>query len=720
MLYWTPMSTSRAAVPRSAPIAETPPDLYRFTLDFFAFFNARVRKLDRRAQGPLEVDLSPELAGFFGKPQLRLAFHQVAMSDGFELVAHGSRLFDRMLTLLAQRGALTLLELPSRHTGSEELLAAVKPVNTSIIGLKLQEQTRPLYVFNWRITYRADDKREELYTVAVDDHGERISLNGTPQPGAIGIDLDALLADAQPIPPELGPDGLPLPARLPPLTQLVRMAEAARKYAIYHADLRCVSHEAEILPRLYQTLNRLTTYYGQQIQEVYESHDPTGEKRRTLELDLERKIAEEVENHRLRVQVALYSYALLQTPVAVADLTLSDGKREVALQVVRNRYTGAVQGVTCYACGRETTAVALDRAGHLCCDACIRQCAICQQIICAECGVEACPVCGQENCADCGRVCWACGGRACAEHVQPCPVCGDTVCLACQAACTHCDKLQCRSHLRADGVAAPDGSHPLICPDCAVRCPGCRQYSVNLGICSTSGQRFCANCLVTCASCGRKVGPGFYETGTDSKRYCHDCLIECPTCHTKTTETVTCALCGKPGCSACSVVCRVCGRQVCAEHTRRFEGCNHLVCTEHGVTCAYCTEEVCPVCVDVCAICGRPHCDEHAEICRRCEQVYCQSCVKESGLCLTCAGLERDGVPLDLGKEPCAADPQVAALAPYYRWRRLSNDRYLIYVGENSFLSRAIVVVNKEIHPGHVVGVRRLNAVDRLRDQFGI
>lgn len=716
------MSASHLTAPQAQPREAAPPDLYAFTLDFFAFFNAPVRRLDRRKQGPLEVDLPPELADYFGKPQLRLAFHHAGLGDEFDLVAYGSRLFDRMQTLLAQRGALTFLALPNRHTGSEELMHAVKPVNASITGLKLQEQARPLYIFNWRITYRADDKREELYTVAVDDQGERLSLAGAAQdaPDPSALDLDALLADAQPIAPEVGPDGLPLPPRLPALSQLVRMAETARKYAIYHADLRCVSHEAEILPRLYQTLNRLTTYYGQQIQEVYDSHDPTGEKRRGLELDLERKIAEEVENHRLRVQVTLYSYALLQTPVAVADLTLSDGKREAALQLVRNRYTGAIQRAVCHACGQATTSVALDQAGHLCCDACTRQCAACQEIVCAECGVEPCPVCGAGNCATCGRVCWACGGRACAGHAQPCPVCGDTVCLACQSVCAHCGKLQCRSHLRADGVAAADGSHPLICPDCAVRCPGCRQYSAELGVCGSSGQRFCANCLVTCAGCRRQVGPGFYEKGVGGKAYCHDCLVECPTCHALTAETTACAICGTAACSACSSVCRVCGRRVCAEHIRRYDGCSHPVCTEHGATCAICRSDVCPVCLEACAICGQAHCDEHSDICRRCEQVYCRACVKESGLCLTCAGLERDGVPLDLTAEPWVADERVAALAPHYRWRRLSNARYWIFVGENSFLSRAVVVVRRGQRSGQVVSARRLGAVDRLRDQFGI
>jgi hypothetical protein len=558
----------------------------------------------------------------------------------------------------------------------------------------------------------------------LDDRGERLPLAGEPgpygRPPASALDLAALLAGAEAVAPETDSDGMILPARLPAMTQLVRLAETARKYAIYHADLRCVSHEAEILPRLYTGLNRLTTYYNQQIQEVYESNDPTGEKRQALEQDLARKIAEEVENHRLRVQVTLFSYVVIQTPVAVADLVLSDGKREAALQVVRNRYTGVIQGPECSACGRETHTVALDRNGHLCCDDCIRQCAACQEIICAGCGVEPCPVCDQANCALCGQSCWACGGRACVQHLQPCPVCGDAVCLACQSPCAHCGALQCRSHLRADGVAAADGSHPLVCAQCAVRCPGCQQYSVQLGACSASGQRFCANCLLACAGCGRQVGPGFYQREASGARvYCQNCLVECPACHHLTPGTMRCAKCDMEGCRACAVTCQLCRRPYCARHIRRYPGCEHAVCDEHVTTCAHCDDTICPVCWEACGICEDHYCNTHAQLCRRCEQIYCTGCVRDSGLCATCAGLERDGEPVELTREPCMADERVAALAPHYRWRRLSNGRYLIFVGENNFLSRAVVVVDKAGN-GRVVTARRLSAIDRLRDQFGI
>ena len=701
-----------------APV-DSGPDLRAFTIDYFTFFNAPVRPLDKRKQGPLAIDLPPDLADHFGKPELRVGFHDVTPGGDLELVAHGSRLFDRMLTLLDRRGALTLQTLPSRHAGSEELLASVRPVNASIAGLKMQETLRTLAVFNWRITYRADDKQEQIYTVVIDDQGRHIPLAGDPSAGDDALDLGALWADAQPAPPETNADGQPIPARLPPMTQLARLAESARKYAIYHADLRCVSHEAEILPRLYQVLNRLTTYYGQQIEEVYESHDPDGEKRRGLEEDLRRKIAEEVENHRLRVQLTLFSYALVQMPVAVAEIDLSDGDQRATIQVARNRYTGVITRPTCHACGAETAVVALDRNGHITCDDCIRQCDACHGIYCAACGVEACPDCGKHNCEECGQTCSACGERACVEHVQRCPVCGDTVCLSCQAPCTVCGTLQCRSHLRADAVAAPDGSHPLVCGECAVRCPGCNQYSAQTAACETSGQRFCTNCLVTCAVCGKRVGPGFYQTDPTTRRpVCNECMTECPSCHKLTMSTTVCIKCGKTGCGSCMGRCAACHAVACREHLVTMPDCGHTVCAEHHATCAIGGEEICPVCAEPCAICERTACAEHARVCRRCGQAYCQECIRRSGLCDTCAGLEQNGVAVSLDHEPWVNEPRVVLVAPHYRWRRVSNLRFVIFVGENNFFSRAVIVVERARQGERVVHVRRLGAEDRLRDLF--
>jgi hypothetical protein len=657
-------------------------DLRTFTSEFFTKLGATVKAADRRKTGALQVELPQELTTYFGDHILTLCFQQAEPTSGQHLIAHGSPLFDKMLAYLDNRSAVAHQQLPARHSAGEELMRAVRPVNTGIVGLRMQEQSQHLYAFHWHITYRADDKREELYSVLLNEAGEQILANESGAT-ANAADLVTLLADAEPLPPEVNSEGQPQPARLPPMTQLSRLAEIARKYAIYHADVRCVSHEAEILPRLYKTLNRLSTYYQQQIEEVYDAHDPTGEKRRALESDLERKLAEEVENHRLRVQVQLFSYAVLQVPVAVADLTLSDGKREITIQVLRNRYDGSLQRPRCHVCHAEMVQVVLDRNGHLICDQCVAQCGSCQDILCTTCGVATCPVCDKANCDTCGRLCWACGERACADHSSLCPVCGDEVCHACQEMCSHCGVRQCRSHLRIDQVKVTAGETAYICSACALRCPGCEQYSAEIGACNASGQRFCQTCLVSCTTCQRTVGPGFYQT-IDHAPYCHTCLVECPSCHRWTIAVEPCAQCQTGFCSACGSTCTVCQMPFCPDHSRSYAGCTHIVCANHTVHCIHCQDELCPLCSEACAICEKYYCDTHAASCKQCGQRYCRGCVEE-GLCTTCTEVTKTAVTagdtIDLAKEACMADPRVAKIAPYYTWSRAHNQRYTIYLG---------------------------------------
>lgn len=694
--------------------------LHQFALDFFTFFGATVTRQGRKADSPLNIDLPPSLAGHFGRPSLALCFHQQELRPGLDLMTQGSRIFDRMVAYLEERGAMTHLRLPVRHPGSEELLRAVRPTNVAITGLRMEEGQQLLFVFNWRITYRADDKREELYTVVLDENGTRLPLvaqAGAGSAGAEAIDLDPLYADALPPPSEQSVEGQPLPPRLPPMTQLARLAESARKYAIYHADVRCVSHEAEILPRLYKTLNRLTVYYQQQIEETYEAHDPTGEKRQALEEDLRRKVAEEVENHRLRVEVKLVSYAILQIPVATASLTLNDGKRETTVRIDLNRYSGTLQRPRCYACGEETTALAIDHSGHVTCDQCIHQCATCLEVVCTRCGVAPCPACGKENCDTCGHSCWACGERACTEHISTCPVCGDEVCHHCQVECAHCGVRQCYSHLRADHVSAQQGATELLCARCAVRCAGCQQYSVHTGVCSASGQRFCAACLVTCARCSQRFGPGFYHLHAGWS-YCANCLVECPHCQTRTPATTPCPTCGEGCCESCGLVCDVCEQLFCDQHALRAKICDHVLCSEHSKECHLCRGHVCPVCDPPCGICERSFCPADSAICQQCGQSYCRDCIRRSGLCDTCALLHREGIQVNLADEPCAADRQVAKLVRNYRWVRGTNERYTIYAGYGAINARMIVVVDQWQQPPGVITVRKTAPLDALLRKF--
>ncbi|NJN84560.1 MAG: hypothetical protein HC802_21260 [Caldilineaceae bacterium] len=703
---------ARKTKPQTTPSPQS--ELRDFTRQFFQFFGAPV---EEREQAPTlwQVQLPEELAQHFGKPALSIGFQNPEGLAEIDLVAHGSRVFDRMLGYLNTRGSLTVQSLPSRFPAGEELLAAVRPVNASITNLSLRESEQRLFVFNFRITYRADDKREELYTVLLDESGSRRALMSETGNADRAIDLDALLADALPVEP--GADGEA--PKLPPMTQLTRLAENARKYAIYHADLRCVTHEAEILPRLYNALNRLTGYYEQQIDEVYDSHDPDGEKRRVLERDLERKIAEEIENHRLRVRIALFSYAVLQAPMASAELTLSDGQVEATVSVRRNRYNGALRRPTCHACGQETQLIALDRVGHVTCDDCLHQCAGCLSLVCASCGVKACPVCGQENCAECGQECWACGETACAKHSSACPTCGDVVCHACQTACDACHVLQCRSHLRMDAVPNAEAENQFICPTCAVRCPGCQQYSAQIDLCSASGQRFCANCLVNCAECGEHFGPGFYQNvQANGQPYCMGCLTVCPACNSQTSAVVDCAECGTVGCQSCLSQCAVCGQAFCQKHVKRHLQCGHTICTLDATHCYICELDTCTLCASVCGICEGTCCILHTRRCTRCGGVYCRNCALSNNICETCATVTADGERVDLLEEPCAVHEPVARLANRYQWLRTGNARYTIYVGRNALRRGVGVIVDRWAKDEPAIEIRSLDLLTTLRERL--
>jgi len=709
---------SRRKKQPAAPAPDT--TLQQFASDFFRLFGAHIESGDGNPVASFDVCLTPELATHFGRERLSLCFHGVEPQAGQELVAHGSRAFDRMLAFLDRRSAFAVQRLPRRVVTGEALMGALQPLNASIQDLRVQEQTQFLFAFTWRITYRADDKRQELYTIVIDQDGTRLPQVGEPKAPANALDLNQLLADAEPVVLERNEEGHLLPPKLLALAQLATLAERARKYVIYHADLNCVNYEAEILPRLHKSLNRLTTYYQQQIEEVYDAHDPDGEKRRVLETDLNRKIAEEVENHRLRVQVELLSYLALETPTAVLEMTLSDGKSQAGVRVVQNRYNGVLRRPACYACGADVTAAALDRNGHIICAACIEQCATCQEIVCVRCGLATCPVCGKGNCDVCGHQCWACGERACAAHISRCPVCGDEVCHACQSACAHCGVLQCRGHLVADCVVPSDGVTQLVCAACAVRCPGCHQHTAQTGICAASGQRFCRNCLVTCTTCGRSMGPGFYTISPgDGQPYCHACQHDCPACGRATPAGVVCATCGAEGCPVCMPRCSYCGVAVCSAHSRVMKGCGHVVCAVHIQTCAIGHEVVCPTCNPPCAICERAHCAEHTQTCAQCGQEYCSECVRISGLCDTCATVIKHGESVEIGVLPWANHPAVAKLLPYYRWVRESNTRYTVYYGQGSMLTAAVIVVRRTAEGDQVIHTRRVGAVERLRGMLG-
>jgi hypothetical protein len=88
-------------------------------------------------------------------------------------------------------------------------------------------------------------------------------------------------------------------------------------------------------------------------------------------------------------------------------------------------------------------------------------------------------------------------------------------------------------------------------------------------------------------------------------------------------------------------------------------------------------------------------------------------------MCATCESLGADDVDgIDMAGEPCAADLEVAAMAPHYEWRRARNARYLIYEGSTKFFGGVVVVVEAKRAATNIIDVRRLSPLDMMRTRL--
>jgi hypothetical protein len=533
-------------------------DVRAFAEAFFAHFGARAFPLDDN----LVVDLPPDLVAAFGKERLYLVFADDGvrreLSPVEDLVVYGSRTFDRMLALLAGRGEVTAVCLPAHFDPDR---APLPLDNCLAISSQAEPGQTPYYVVNYRAVYLSDEKQEEFMTVVLD-------AGGRPRPDKVGEVTDfkglevgfGVPPSPQPSPSEGERDGESSPWRgdgraQPPFGKaaqsaaslwestaplrgsggrvrgdphdlklseaeqspdkktLRRMLERASDVARRQADARAAELEAAIRPRLQKDLLRLTTFYRRLAAEV-DSDDPAqaADVRADLERDLARKIADELESHRLRVNLSPLSCAVVLAPVAHYRLTLATRQSRHSLELDRDLHTGQIEGLVCHACREPVGRLALCDRGHAVHAHCLDTCARCGRDVCRACGIQRCAVCGSPVCIECIAVCAECDRWQCATHVTDCPVCGQPVCPACTATCATCGVSQCGSHVAR---------------------------------CATCGNPTCEEHLWPCTICGREV----CETHAD-----------------------ICILCGEPHCTDHGFHCRTCRQAYCSQCGRDRDG----------------------------------------------------------------------------------------------------------------------------------------------------
>jgi len=396
-----------------------------FAEAFFQYFGARVQV----EAGELVVDLPPELDEVFGKERLYLVFPQAEgqgreLSPHEDLLVYGSRIFDRMLGLLAGRGEAAYLPFPQRVSVEQHLPLPLH--NCRLLENEIGVRQDQFYIFNFRASYLSDEKLERFIAIGLDHEGR-------PAP-----DTQQMLAqfEAQ----ELALDG-PVSVKTRPLDQ---MLEIAGEMARQQVSAEVAELEAVIKPRLEKVLLRLSSYYRRLSDEV-NTGDPGQDEtvRAELQQELKLKIAEELERHRLRVTIEPISYAVAVIPFAHYRLRLATPNTEQEIDLARNLYTGQIEQFSCFYCRQPLDHLALCERAHPVHAHCLEHCRQCGRDICRGCGIQSCAICQAVACVDCRAACNYCERWLCAQHVQSCAICDQPYCSDHGLRCRRCNQNYC-------------------------------------------------------------------------------------------------------------------------------------------------------------------------------------------------------------------------------------------------------------------------------------
>ena len=375
------------------------------------------------------VDLPPDLAERFGRARLYLVFSQAGaeprpLSPTEDLLVYGSRTFDRMLALLEGRGEETWLRLSAQVAVDDSLPLPLHNCRAAHIQTQLRDE--PYFIFNFRIVTVSDEKQVEMVTVVLD-------AQGRPAAEAVGE-----LAGFEP----LDPAGETPPVDPEAIRRLFdRAGEAARR----QVDATAAELEQAIRPRLEKALLRLTTYYRRLSAEVDTGQAEQDEAiRADLQQDLARKIGDELERHRLRINLQPLSYAVALAPFVDYRASLATRHTVQTLTLTRNLHTGRLDPLLCHHCGEPLDRLALCDHGHPVHAHCVETCHRCDREVCRRCGIQACGICGNSTCAACVEACAYCDRWLCAEHVSTCAICGRSYCSDHAGRCRWCGQVYCQ------------------------------------------------------------------------------------------------------------------------------------------------------------------------------------------------------------------------------------------------------------------------------------
>jgi len=584
---------SPGAPPESPPFDLRQAQLKELVIGFFRSQGAPVRQVSDHL---VEVDSIPAVADLFdGRDTLRLIFdrERALWYEDCELVAFGNPLLDRILERLTQPEAIFAESFVDFNLGDarpEDLHPRLQFLNCQPTLQLCGAHYLGVLVFRFRVTFLSDEKREELFRVAV-------NLRTGETDALLLRTLDALPLTSQPI-----QDGSVTYS--PGLLDVADAFRLAQAEALRLVEQASALEQAEANQRLAVDLAILEEYCEREIQRR-RSVPARQEEIPEFEAYAAKHRQELIEKYTVRVQVEPLSVQRINFPTFQYRLVVTDCPKPFTVEdLFYDVHRDLVQLPPCPGCGHQVRRWYACAAGHLSCPECTGTCRVCGAHFCTL-HATPCRICQGLLCAEHSRRCEVCGEALCPSHQRTCALDGWTVCGRDSNVCRVCQQVFCRSHLRTCRLC-----HEVICPEHTVICavcghPACPTHTIGCAECDT---RLCHLCAGLCGVCGAAL--------------CPEHLTRCVQCHQPlcSLHRVLCDLCGQPVCPQCVGECVKCGRPVCREHLERCIEGPELVCSRHRQACHHCGGVVCP---------------EHARTCDRCHEgeVYCRSHISSCPVC---------------------------------------------------------------------------------------
>lgn len=455
-------AASKAAGIATPAADERSLQLFDFAKSFFTYLDCTLTQEGSR----LNIKLSEK-----AKTQLGLTDDELALRFSLKDVAEdtspstsfvqGSKLFEAAVRKMSQDGFYTQVSIPPQHATVADVTTLIKKWSPNwtwvdkVEPLEAENDFVRYYLFNFRVTFRSDARKDVIHTLVTDGAGRAF--------------------------PEL----------VPLFSELMRTRKAnfhsvtegsgtmhgikaasyrAEKDVTFWADREGMEMEKEVLPRLHKVVADLTAHYGARVSELEKDEGTPAD----LKAELAQKIAEEVAKHALIVGIELVNFACVFGPATKFGFKLRRGDAVVQLRNWYDLTRDAVNPAYCAVCAEndpehatEPRAFTVCAGGHLSCERCTIKCGEkdCERVLCSRHGGYTCKecskshsVCGLHGIAcDCGRQlckpktsnCQLCNGAKCPKCLTTCQVnsCGKRLCAADFAVCYTCDKQTCRGHL---------------------------------------------------------------------------------------------------------------------------------------------------------------------------------------------------------------------------------------------------------------------------------